>query len=211
MKKIFFALFLMSSFVNAQDYMKKIAEETCNCVEKKKLMNKSSNSEIETEFGLCMIAGYNKYSDLVPKKDKLNFSDEKQMEKFGEKLAMEMLNSCPKFIMQLGANSIEEENLENDEAKENQDDEVVEEEYLKVTGSFLGMKKENYYFLNLKEESGKTHKLALLDSFDNAYLITDNILKTTDKVEILYYEVDLYDVTSNSFMKTKIITDIIIK
>lgn len=201
----------MSSFVNAQDYMRKIADETCDCVEKKKLINKSNNSEIETEFGICMIAGYNKYSDLVPKKEKLNFSDEKQMEKFGEKLALEMLNSCPKFIMKLGANSLEEENLEKEESNGAQVDEVVEEEYLKVTGSFLGMKKENYYFLNLKEESGKTHKLALLDSFDNAYLITDNILKTTDKVEVLYYEVDLYDVTSNSFIKTKIITDIIIK
>ncbi len=201
----------MSSFVNAQDYMKKIAEETCSCVEKKKLMTKSNNSEIETEFGLCMIVGYNKHSDLVPKKDKLDFSDEKQMEKFGEKLAMEMLNSCPKIIMKLGANSQEQENLSNEEIIENQDDEVVEEEEIKVTGSFLGMKKENYYFLNLKEESGKSHKLALLDSFDNSYLITDNILKISDKVEISYYEVDLYDVTLNSFIKTKIITDIIIK
>ena len=66
-----------------------------------------------------------------------------------------------------------------------------------------------YLSIKLVEDSGKTTDFILLNDFDNSFLITDKILKKEDKVQIFFYEINLYDVKLNKFITQKIISDII--
>ena len=78
-----------------------------------------------------------------------------------------------------------------------------------ITGSFSGTKIDGFYNIQVTEDSGKINKLILLEKFENSFLLTDDILKLNDKVEILYYEAELFDSKLKLFVNAKIITDII--
>ena len=51
----------------------------------------------------------------------------------------------------------------------------------------------------------------LLSSFDNAFLVTDKVLKTNDTIEVYYYELEVFDAKLAKFVTYKVVTDIIKK
>ena len=44
--------------------------------------------------------------------------------------------------------------------------------------------------------------------FDNAFLLTDKVLKASDAVNVTYYEMDLFDAKLGNCVSYKIVTDI---
>ena len=70
-----------------------------------------------------------------------------------------MLSFCPDMILKLG------EGYKNDETVSND---------LTIEGIFNGTKAETFFNVIIKEPTGKTTKLILLDYFENAYLISYN-------------------------------------
>lgn len=199
MRKIIFILLFSSTFVFSQTAKEKIAKATCDCFNNKSLdLSSMDQSTLELNFGLCILEGYSKFSNELPENEKIDFGNEKQMEKFGEDIAMQMLTTCPELILKLGEgyNDLEEEKSTED---------------ITLEGTFIGTKKDAFLNVQIKESNGRTHNIILLDYFQNSYLITDNILKNKSQVIVTYYEVELYDATINRFIKTKILTDIIKK
>lgn len=203
---ILFFLVVINSY--SQEYMEKIAEGTCECITKKKIDLKK-DEQLKLSLGLCMMESYSKYEHLVPKKERLDLSNSSQMRTFGEKLGMKMISYCPDFILALGRSE-----LKKDQAAEINEDESSDESPISieedsfVEGNFYSVSKENYLYLTLKESSGKSHQLYLINNFENSFLITDNVLKPNDKIKVNYFETELYDVKLNKFLRTKVITDI---
>ena len=64
---------------------------------------------------------------------------------------------------------------------------------------------------SIKETSGRTVEFILLENFNNAFLLTEDLLKPNDVVDVYYYESELFDATVNKFITFKVITDIIKK
>ena len=192
MKKSILFLFFISITSFSQNVKDKIAKETCDCTSKLDLEGLNS-SDLELKFGLCMLEAYNNHINEFAENEKLNFENNTQMEKFGEEIALKMLTFCPDVILKLGQGYEGEETVNSDQF---------------IEGQFSGTKSETFFYVVLKESSGKTTKLALLDYFDNAYLITDKLLKSNQKVKITYYEAKLFESKSNSFIAIKIITNI---
>lgn len=195
MKKIILLLFFISVTSFSQNVKDKIAKETCDCTSKLDLTAMNS-SDLELNFGLCMLEAYNNHISEFSENEKLDFENNAQMEKFGEEIALKMLSFCPELILKLGEGYKEEGTVSND---------------LTIEGVFNGTKMETFFNIIVKEPSGKTTKLILLDYFDNAYLITDKLIKNNQAVQVTYYEAKLFDSKSNSFVLTKIITNIIQK
>lgn len=200
MKKIIIALFICTiSF--AQDPYKKVSKATCECVTKKNLdLKNASKSDIETQFGLCMIQAYSENSKYFPKKDKVDFNNDDQMEKFGAKIALEMLNDCPDIMLAM---------VKKEEATSEAEDATVAEEDISVSGTFTSTKTDGFLFVVMKEEKGKIHEMVLINNFDNAFLVIDKVLKPNNKIEVKYYDGELFDVKTNKFINVKIISDII--
>ncbi|WP_111307450.1 hypothetical protein [Confluentibacter sediminis] len=199
MKKIIlFLFFVVNATVFSQDIKEKIAKETCECVSK--LDTDSMNSsDLELKFGLCMLDAYNMHIDEFPESERLDFGDNVQMEKFGEEIALKMLTSCPDLILKLGGSYNVSENENTDK-----NDSVIK-------GVFNGSKTGTFYNIIVKESTGKTTELIILDYFENVYLITDKLIKNNQEIEVYYYETELFDVKLNKFVSTKIVTDIIKK
>lgn len=191
---ILFLVFSLGISAFAQNVKDTIAQETCECVSKLDT-DAMNSSDLELNFGLCMLDSYGKHTDAFAENEKLDFENNAQMENFGEDIATRMLEFCPKMILKLG------ENL----------NEAPVSSALTIEGVFMGTDTKTFFNVLIKEPTGKTTKLILLDYFENAYLITDSLLKSNQEVIVTYYEAQLFDSNLNSFVTTKIITNIIKK
>jgi hypothetical protein len=198
MKKILLVLFFISGITFSQDYYKKIGKESCDCINKENIdLEKATKEEIETKFGLCILASYTKFSDLIPEKDKLDLDDDKSLEKLGIKIAMEMMTDCPKIVLAMA---------KLEDGAESGAEEIEEDPT--IQGTFLNTKIDGFLYVNVKESTGKMNQLALINNFDNSYLIIDKVLKPNQKVEVSYFDGELYDVKTNKFINVKVISNI---
>uniref|UniRef100_UPI004049FBB5 hypothetical protein n=1 Tax=Flavobacterium sp. TaxID=239 RepID=UPI004049FBB5 len=202
MKRII-VLLLISQAIFAQKLTKeklveKISNGTCECISKKEI----TKENLETTLGLCMIQDFSKYEkDIEKHYGKDVISDETKIEALGKDVGIHMATNCPAFL------KIVMENMDDEDIEE----EVVEEEELFVTGNFVDLKTEQFITFSVKEDSGKSNNFILLNNFDNAFLITDNVLKTNELVEVYYYELELYDAKIKNFVTFKIVSDILKK
>lgn len=199
MKKLLILLLLIGNIVSAQKLTKdqlsdKLAEKACGCVEKQEV----TKENFELTIGICLLEGINAYEKDVEKhfgKDVI--SNDKQMEELGYEVGKRMGLKCPsafKFMME--------------------DEEVMEEEIsedLTLTGKVSEIKSDQFMTFVVKEDSGKNNQFILLSNFDNAFLLTDKVLKVTDNVDVTYYEMELFDAKLGKFVSYKIVTDIIKK
>ena len=199
MKKLLILLLLIGNIVSAQKLSKdqlsdKLAEKACGCVEKQEV----TKENFELTIGICLLEGINAYEKDVEKhfgKDVI--SNDKKMEELGYEVGKRMGLKCPsafKFMME--------------------DEEVMEEEIsedLTLTGKVSEIKSEQFMTFVVKEDSGKNNQFILLSNFDNAFLLTDKVLKVTDNVDVTYYEMELFDAKLGKFVSYKIVTDIIKK
>ena len=197
MKKILLLLVLVGNVAFAQKLTKdqlsdKLAEKACECTEKQEL----TKENFELTIGICLIEGINAYEKDVEKhygKDVI--SNDKKMEELGYEIGKKMGLKCPtvfKFMLEDEANDVVE----------------VDSEDLMLSGKIAEIKSEQFLTFIVKEESGKNNQFILLSSFDNAFLLTDKVLKATDAVDVTYYEMELFDAKLGKFVSYKIVTDI---
>lgn len=202
MNKIIVGLFLLTfSLSFGQKLSKaqlddKLGEAACACATKGEL----TKENMELTLGLCILEAVNKYEKDVEKHYGKNVvTNDAKMEELGYNVGAKMGLKCPtifKFMM---------ENNSDDEAVD------VEEEYARISGKIYEIKSEQFITFSVKEATGKNHHFILLSSFDNAYLLTDKVLKPNDNVDVSYYELDFYDAKLGKFVTYNIITDIIKK
>ena len=199
MKKIVLLLVLVGNITFAQKLTKdqltdKLADKACDCVNKQEI----TKENFELTIGICLLEGINAFEKDVEKhygKDVI--SNDKKMEELGYDVGKKMGSKCPtifKFMLD------DEEEVATDESEE-----------LSVSGKVSEIKTEQFITFVVKEATGKTNQFILLSNFDNAFLLTDKVLKATDEVDVTYYEMELYDAKLGKFVSYKIVTDIIKK
>ena len=157
---------------------------------------------MELTLGLCILEAMNKYEKDVEKHYGKNvITDDKKMEQLGYDIGLKMGTKCPtvfKFMM--------------DDSDDSGDEEYIEDEPdAMISGKLTEIKSEQFLTFSVKEASGKMNQFILLSGFDNAFLLTDKVLKTNDALEVYYYELELFDAKLAKFVTYKVVTDIIKK
>ncbi|WP_320814727.1 hypothetical protein [Flavobacterium sp.] len=201
MKKIIVLLFITQSLfaqkLTKEQLISKISNGTCECITKKEI----TKENLELTLGLCMLEDFNKYEKDIEKYYGKNvIGDNTKMEALGRDVGMKMATECPAFL------KLVMDNIDDEEA----DEEIIEEEPL-ITGNFFQVKSEQFITFSIKETSGKTVEFILLNNFDNSFLLTENILKSNDVVDVYYYELEMFDAKIKKFVTYKIVSDIIKK
>ena len=200
MKKLFLLLVLIianQSF--SQDVMDKITNETCECIKSKNLdLEKVETNELHVQLGLCMMQAYSNHKEKLPKNKRVELDNDEQMEKFGQEIGMKMINYCPDILLAIGKN----------ENKKNEDNIVEDVLSLSSTGVLIERKTDGFLTIRIKEESGRINDFILVKNFDNAFLISDDVLKINSKVKIEFYYEDIFDPKLNKFVNSKVILDI---
>lgn len=201
MKKILLLLVLIGNVTFAQKLTKdqlsdKLADKACDCAGKQEI----TKENFELTIGICLLEGINAFEKDVEKhygKDVVT-SDVK-MEELGYEVGKRMGLKCPtvfQFMLDEEEGDLEEE---------------FETEELTVSGKVSEIKSDQFISFVIKEDSGKTNQFILLSYFDNSFLLTDKVLKIADTVDVIYYEMELFDAKLGKFISYKIVTDIIKK
>ncbi len=193
MLALFFFSFSTSFGQISDDEITQLADVSCECVNKNDLEGKSSE-DIQTILGLCILEGLGKYPTIF---EKVNIEDERSMENMGERIGVAMLNRCPDIMLQLAAGEIEEG------VQEEQDD-------LFLTGTIQGIEGEQFTFVTLKTDAGRTVKLLWLGYFDGADQLAEisNKPDIKPKVTISYTTIECYSHRQKEYIARKMITGI---
>ncbi len=200
MKKILLLLVLVGNITFAQKLTKdqltdKLADKACDCANKQEI----TKENFELTIGICLLEGINAFEKDVEKHYGKNvISNDEKMEQLATNIGARMGLKCPtvfKFMLDEEEGNVEE----------------APEADLMISGKISEIKLEQFLTFIVKEDSGKNNQFILLSNFDNSFLLTDNVLKTTDAVDVTYYEMELFDAKLGKFVSYKIVTDIIKK
>lgn len=203
MKKIVLLLILAGNVAFAQKLTKdqlidKMSDVGCECATKQQV----TKENLEITLGLCILEALNKYEKDVEKHYGKNvITNDKKMEELGYDIGLKMGAKCPSVFM----------NMMDDESDASGEEVVEEIPDAILTGKISEIKSEQFITFIVKEDSGKNNQFILLSSFDNAFLLTDKVLKVSDTVDVTYYEMELFDAKLGKFVSYKIVTDIIKK
>jgi len=198
MKKILLLLVLVGNITFAQKLTKeqlseKLAEKACGCAEKQEI----TKENFELTIGICLLEGISAYEKDVEKHyGKDIISNDLKMEELGYEVEKKMGLRCP-VVFKFMLDDLDEDN--------NAD------EQFEVSGKVSEIKSEQFITFIIKEDSGKTNQFILLSNFENAFLLTDKVLKVADAVDVTYYEMELFDAKLGQFISYKIVSDIIKK
>jgi hypothetical protein len=195
---LFISISSFSQKLSKEELLKELSDATCKCSENKEF----TKDNLEIILGICIVEAIGKNPKAVEKHYGANYMT-KSMKQIGQEIAPNIMLNCPKV------SSLIMDKAKEKYASEEEEEEVVEEDNdIVVKGTFTSSSVNEFLFVNIKEDSGKTHELIIINNFENAYLITDKILKANDKIEVDFFEGVLYNVKTNKFENYKILNNI---
>ena len=201
MKKIILLLLITQSIfaqsITKEALIEKVSESTCKCATDKKI----TKENLDFVLGGCIIEAISKYDkeiEVYYGKDILG--NEEKMTELAESIGAKLVFTCPSFLEIITQMSSEELG-DVDESEED----------LYINGKISNIKSDQFLTFTVKEDSGKTHSILLLEKFENSFLITDSVIKPTDNVKVSYYDAVLFDAKIKKFVTYKVVLDIIKK
>ena len=121
--------------------------------------------------------------------------EDNTMEKIGEDLGILMASDCPAFL-KLVANNMKDEGQKDKE----------------LTATFLKITHGDFSYFEVKTSSGKIEKIYWFEFFEGSNEIVENIAKYTNKkVEITYFEKEVYKASLKDYVKIKVVKSISLK
>ena len=195
MKKLFtlFAILFMLTNVHSQEFIEKLAQETCTCLEGKSTEG-MTQSQKEMQMGVCMFQGIGKYKqefDAYKKNQNLGDID---LESFGEEVGIEMAVICPSFILSY---------VDSDYFSEEVPDYSLEVELGKINSI------EKIQFNNVKLEicDGSVLKFLWLWDFEGSEILIKEQFKNK-WINVFYSNLMLYDSEKKTYINYKVVEGI---
>lgn len=166
-----------------QDYLDKIAQSSCECLDK--VGDTLTSDAYNMKLGLCMLEASVPYKKQLKKDYNIDFAKiDEQGEELGALIGMRMATHCPEGLLKIAAMYKEGEATE------------VEEEYTGSTASGVVIKVETDFFVtfSVKDDAGKINKYYWLGFPDSnqelQYSYKDLLAKN---VNINYTPQDFFD------------------
>lgn len=177
----------------SQDYVKKIANKTCECANK--IPDSVSNDTYNMQLGVCMIASAKPYKKKLKKDFDIDFNHiDTQAEQLGELIGMQMIGSCPNTMIEI--------------ARRNEEPQI-EEVSLNIQGKIVNIEENQFVFFLLKDGTGKTKKFIWLSYIESDIdLFTDYKEMKSKAVSITYKKQELYDPRIGEYRNYNIIISI---
>lgn len=204
MKKFALSIFLLvigAFSVSAQDYIETIAEKSCTCLTQ--IDTTASQSEINTQLGLCMIQASTPFEKELKKKAHIDISalDDNTGEQLGLLIAPKMLIKCPALMLRL-INSTKKEKEKN----------LSSSSTNTYKGVITDLQSNQFVSISVKNNKGPDQKFYWFAYFKGSELLKDGISGLKDKtVEVSYTENDYYNPAIKDYMKYKVITALSVK
>lgn len=174
------ALFLFSVSGFSQDYMDKIAQESCECLEK--LDANLAGDQFTMQAGICMIKAASPYEKKLKKDYGINMANLVEAgEQLGQIIALRMVEYCPAALLVMAERVIGEE--EEEETSVNS-----------VIGTITNIEVQPFVCFSIKDNEGKTGKYYWFTYIESSGDIENNFGSMQDQVvECTYETIEAFD------------------
>jgi len=201
MMKIILAtvLLIISNFVFSQDYKKKIAKASCDCIMKVGEEIKDSKTR-EMKLGLCMITASMPYSNELKRDynidvDKIGDESDKSFEELGGKIGLLMATECSDVFVKMFADYNDTSNAENSE--------------LLLSGTVKKIEKDNFVIFHVVGENNNLTKFYWISNIEsNLDLPTEYNSLVNKKINISYYTTEIFDAKINDYRNLNVISSL---
>ena len=193
-------LILVFNNVWCQDYMDKIVEDACDCVE-----DIEKNDENYTmKLGLCMIEVSMPYAKQIKKDygiDMIGIHG-KDAQKLGQILGMKMASKCPNALIEATNEVLEDDKVDIYGNLENTTNESV-------TGVINDIREETFVTLSIKDENGKISKYIWLTYVEcEEDFLTNYKDYLGEEVTIKYQVQEFFDPKIQEYRNYNVITSV---
>lgn len=193
------ALIIASSNLNAQDYLDKIALETCECAQK--ISPETNTERYMQELGVCMFMAANPYKKQLKKDFKIDYNNfVADSERLGELVGMRMALHCPDFILELAAKTgMLDEGPELPELSFN--------EFFE--GTLSKIDRDQFVTLQARDLTGKSVRFIWLWPVQSPIDPMDDFTKhLNEPIEIFYEQHEFFDPKIGEYRKFNVIVKI---
>jgi hypothetical protein len=200
-KPLFLFLALCFTLSNAmaqegeEDYLDKIANKTCECIEKKSVEKKTLNT---MELGTCLLISARDYKDQLKKDHGLDMNTltSEEGERLGELIGLRMAFVCPSTLALMS-------DITDDE------DDETNLRTMTSTGKITKVEEGSFIVFQLKNEQGKSEKFYWLTFVSSDYDLQNEYKNLKGKkVTVDYIEQELFDPRLNEYRKLNVLTDL---
>ncbi len=197
MKTLIIVLFqLLILPVFAQDYMDKIAQESCECLDESELA--MDDERMVMELGLCMLNASMPYKKQLKKDFDIDLDKiDQQGEALGQISGVRMISFCPDALIAMAGQM-----LEDDPESFNFEEETY-------SGVVTRIEDERFVIFSIKDIDGKTNKFYWLSHVDSDFdfEIEYNQLMNKD-VYVRFMTQEIFDPRINEYRTYNVLVEL---
>jgi len=174
------SLFFISTNIHAQDYLDKIAQQTCDCTTK--LSDTLQTEQMYMELGVCMIRASEPYKKQLKKDHGINFDNiDKEAEKLGKLVGFRMATICPDALIKMTNRTNEKKPIEAATTE-------------LFTGRITKIEKDYFVVFSVNDNAGKSLKFYWLTNAESNIELINKYDALFDKdVKVKYRITALFD------------------
>lgn len=194
------ALLPLATFSQANDkFIDKASQYICDCLNKKDLDLENATAEsVELAMGLCFIELYQANEKEINKAYGKILEDDAAMESMAYEIGINMVGKCPEVIIALSSSGVLDDDSEYEE---------YGEDYKQITATITKVEANQFIEIEVKDDTGKRHKLLWMDYFEGDEIVLDAMnKKDKNKYSIEYIEKEYFDPITKEYRAFKVIT-----
>ncbi|MCA0133518.1 hypothetical protein [Winogradskyella alexanderae] len=207
MKKITFTLIALVGFnlIFAQNKSKEevlelMANDTCECIQKKKIDPSDSMEQKQMALGLCLITSYNEHKSKSKYFSKQKTTD---FEKIGEEVGMVMATICVDDFMSIFSSEELVGFIDDEDDMEGSRD---VESNLSIEVELISMRNDAISYIETKDDFDKNHIFLITQEFEGYELLKKSNFGKSYKVT--FKEEEYFDLSERQYIIKKVITKI---
>jgi len=196
MKKLILLIALIISFVttNAQDVIDTMAQEVCNCMTDRNVLDINDQQKLITAVGICIAESYTTHQQQVSTELGIDELNDETGHALGNKVGVRMMKYCPDYLMKMG--QVASQNTSG------------ESTYV-LNGKVDSMEKGDFITYKLKDSEGKIHKLLWYQHFKGSDDLIDDPKKLVGKnVSVTLKDVECYIPKAQAYYSIKEIVEL---
>src|SRR5690606_4308619 len=196
MKKLILLIALIISFVttNAQDVIDTMAQEVCNCMTDRNVLDINDQQKLITAVGICIAESYTTHQQQVSTELGIDELNDETGHALGNKVGVRMMKYCPDYLMKMGQVA-----SQNTSGKST---------YV-LNGKVDSMEKGDFITYKLKDSEGKIHKLLWYQHFKGSDDLIDDPKKLVGKnVSVTLKDVECYIPKAQAYYSIKEIVEL---
>ncbi|WP_422104675.1 hypothetical protein [Winogradskyella sp.] len=176
-----------------------MAEDTCECIAKKKISKSDKKEDKEMALGLCLLESFNEHKSKSKYYRKKTLND---IEQIGEDVGFVMASMCAEDFLSIFS-SEELVEIVNDEYDVGLDG-SGNAEGLTIEVELISMNNDVISYINVKDDYDKSHTFLITEEFEGYDLLKrSNYGKS---FTVTFKQVELFDLSEKQYVTKKVIT-----